>query len=88
MVDGGGHLCQDGPQLMEFAEIDAEKSPPSQLDAAVQEKCQQVMAERNKSLPAQSKNQSGTDPNQNDVQIVDRSYLQKSFKAQSETAQN
>src|SRR6202048_3929236 len=31
---------------------------------------------------------SGTDPNQNDVRIVDRSYLQKNFKAQSETAQN
>src|ERR1700683_478597 len=27
------------------------------------------------------------DPNQNDVQIVDRSYLQKNFKAQSESAQ-
>jgi hypothetical protein len=38
--------------------------PPS-MD--VQEKCQQVLAERNKSLPAQSKNQSGKDPNQNDV---------------------
>jgi len=40
---------------MEFAEIEAEKLPPSQWDAAVQEKCQQVLAERNKSLPAQSK---------------------------------
>jgi len=29
----------------------------------------------------------GKDSNQNDVQIVDRSYLQKNFKAQSETAQ-
>src|SRR6267378_4365561 len=89
IVTSAGWLdqCQDGPPSMEFAEIEAEKLPPSQWDVAVQEKCQQVLAERNKSLPAQSKNQSGKDPNQNDVQIVDRSYLQKSFKAQSETAQ-
>jgi len=45
------------------------------------------LAERNKALSAQSKRQSGKDPNQNDVQIVDRLYLQKNFKAQSETAQ-
>src|ERR1700683_578827 len=48
---------------------------------------QQVLAEKNKALPAQSGKQSGKDPNQNDVQIVDRSYLQKNFKAQLETAQ-
>src|SRR5882762_4596082 len=30
----------------------------------------------------------GKDPNQNDVQIVDRSYLERNFKAQSEAAQN
>src|SRR5882762_4872979 len=89
IVTSAGWLdqCQDGPPSMEFAEIEAEKLPPSQWDVAAQEKCQQVLAERNKSLPAQSKNQSGKDPNQNDVRIVDRSYLQKSFKAQSETAQ-
>jgi hypothetical protein len=89
IVTSAGWLdqCPDGPPSIEFAEIEAEKLPPSQWDAAVQEKRQQVLAERNKSLPAQSKNQSGKDPNQNDVQIVDRSYLQKSFKAQSETAQ-
>ena len=46
------------------------------------------MAERNKALPAQSGKKSGTDANHNDVQIVDRSYLQKNFKAQSEIAQN
>jgi hypothetical protein len=45
------------------------------------------LAERNKALPAHSGKQSGKDPNQNDVRIVDRSYLQKNFKAQSETAQ-
>jgi hypothetical protein len=49
--------------------------PPSQWDVAVQEKHQQVLAERTKALPAQSEKQSGKDPNQNDVQIVDRSYL-------------
>jgi hypothetical protein len=53
----------------------------------VQEKCQQVLAERNKALPTQFKKQTGKDPNQNDVQVVDRSYLQKNFKAQSESAQ-
>src|ERR1700733_2610171 len=89
IVTSAGWLdqCLDGPPSMDFAEIEAEELLPSQWDAAVQEKRQQVLAERNKSLPAQSKNQSGKDPNQNDVQIVDRSYLQKSFKAQSETAQ-
>src|ERR1700674_1049784 len=79
--------CPDGPPSMDFAEIEPEVLPPSQWDAAVQEKRQQVLAERNKALPAQSERQSGKDPNQNDVQIVDRSYLQKNFKALSETAQ-
>ena len=46
------------------------------------------MAERNKALTAQSGKKSERDPNQNDVQIVDRSYLLKNFKAQSEKAQN
>ena len=72
---------------MDFTEVDPEELPPSQWDAAVQEKRQQVLAERNKALPTQSGKQTGKDPNQNDVQIVDRSYLQKNFKAQSETAQ-
>jgi hypothetical protein len=34
-----------------------------------------------------TKYKSGKVPNQNDVQIVDRSYLQKNFKVQSEVAQ-
>src|SRR5882672_4762702 len=79
--------CSDGPPSMEFTEIEPEELPPSQWDAAVQEKRQLVLAERNKALPAQSGKKSGTDPNQNDVRIVDRSYLQKNFKAQSEAAQ-
>ena len=62
---------------MQFTEIEAEELTPSQWDAAAQQKRQQVLAERNKSLPAQSKDHSGKDSNQNDVSIVDRSYLQK-----------
>ena len=72
---------------MDFTQIEPEELPPSQWDAAVQEKCQQVLAERNKALPTQSGKQTGKDPNQNDVQIVDRSYLQQNFKARSESAQ-
>jgi hypothetical protein len=44
--------------------------------------------ERNKALPAQSCRKFGKDPNENNVQIIDRSYLEKAFKAQSEAAQN
>src|ERR1700728_1611209 len=89
IVTSAGWLdqCPDGPPSMDFAEIECEELPPSQWDAAVQGKCQQVLAERNKALPAQSGKQTSKDPNQNDVQIVDRSYLQKNFKAQSESAQ-
>src|SRR6202453_5261476 len=90
VVTSAGWLdqCSDGPPSMDFAEIEPEKPPPSQWETAVQEKRQQVLAERNKALPAQSGMKFGRDPNQNDVQIVDRSYLQKNFKAQSEIAQN
>ena len=45
------------------------------------------MAERNKALPAQSGNKIGKDTNENNVQIVNRSYLQKDFKTQSVVAQ-
>src|ERR1700733_8395428 len=79
--------CPRGLRLMDFSEIESEEFPPSQWNASVQEKRQQILAERNKSLPAQSGRQYGKDPNQNDVQVVDRSYLQKNFKAQLETAQ-
>src|ERR1700689_3377779 len=89
IVTSAGWLdqCPEGPPSMDFSRIKPEELPPSRWDAAVQEKCQQVLAERNKALPAQSGKKSGKDPNQNDVQIVDRSYLQKNFKTQSETAQ-
>jgi hypothetical protein len=73
---------------MDFTEINPEELPPSQWDAAVQEKHQQVLTERNQALPAQSGQKVGKDPNQNDVKIIDRSYLEKNFKAQSEAAQN
>ena len=36
---------------MDFIQIEPEELPPSQWDAAVQEMCQQVMAERNKAPP-------------------------------------
>ena len=89
IVTSAGWLdqCPDGPPSMVFAKIEPEELPPSQWDAAVQEKRQQVLAERNKALPAQCGKQSGKDPNQNNVRIVDRSYLQKNFKALSEAAQ-
>ena len=80
--------CPDVPSIMEFSEIEAEELTPSQWDTAIQDKHQQVLAERHKSIPAQPKNQFGKYPNQNGVRIVGRSYLQKSFKAQSETVKN
>ena len=54
IVTSAGWLdqCSDGPPSMEFTEIEPEELPPSQWDAAVQEKRQQVLAERNKALPA------------------------------------
>jgi hypothetical protein len=89
IVTSAGWLdqCPDGPPSMDFTEVDPEELPPSQWDAAVQEKRQQVLAERNKALPTQPGKKNGKDPNQNNVQIVDRSYLQKNFRAQSDTAQ-
>ena len=90
IVTSAGYLdqCSDGLTHIDFAEINPEELPPSRWVAAVQEKCQQVLAERNRDLPAQSIKKVGKDLNQNDVQIVDRSYLEKRFKAQSEAAQN
>ena len=77
IVTSAGWLdqCTDGPSSMQFTEIEAEELTPSQWDAAVQQKCQQTLDERNESLPAQSKNHSGKDPNLNDVRIVDRSTM-------------
>ena len=52
IVTSAGWLdqCPDGPPSMDFTEIEPEELPPSQWDAAVQEKRQQVLAERNKAL--------------------------------------
>ena len=89
IVTSAGWLdqCPGGPPSLDFERIEPEKLPPSQWDATVQEQRQQVLSEKNKALPAQSGKRAGKDPNQNDVQIVDRSYLQKDFKAQSDNAQ-
>src|ERR1700735_171800 len=70
----------DRPPSMDFTQIEPKELPLSQWDEAVQEKHQQVLAERNEARPTQSGKQTSKDPNKNDVQIVDRSYLQKNFK--------
>ena len=49
-VFGTCSQCPSGPPSLDFERIEPEKLPPSQWDAAVQEKCQQVLAERNKSV--------------------------------------
>ena len=72
--------------MVHHQKIEPEELPPSHWDAAVQGKRQKVLAERNKALPAQSDKKTGKNMNQNDVQIVDRSYLQKDFKVQSNAA--
>jgi len=46
--------CTGGSPSLDFKEIHPQELPPSQWDAAVQEKRQQVLAERNKALPTQS----------------------------------
>ena len=55
--------------------------------ALIEEKRQEVLAERNKHIPSKSNLRTKADPNENDVRIIDRSYLQKSFKAKSAAAQ-
>ena len=50
--------------VTDFAEIKPEELPLSQWDATVQDKHQQVLAEKtNKALPAHSEKQSGKDTN-------------------------
>jgi hypothetical protein len=46
--------------------------------ASVDQERQKILAERNKNIP---------DPNKNNVQVVDRSYLQKGFKAKLKSDQ-
>jgi len=79
--------CPDGPPAMDFVEIEPEELPPSQWMQLFRKSINRSWLRGIKPFPAQSGKKSGKDPNQNDVQIVDRSYLQKNFKAQSETAQ-
>ena len=55
--------------------------------ALIEEKRQEVLAERNKHIPSKSGFKTKPDPNENNVKIIDRSYLQKSFKAKSAAAQ-
>jgi hypothetical protein len=57
--------------------------------ATVQSKRQDIISERTKSLPSHFiVTRSGKkDPNQNDVKIIDKSYLFKSFKAETEKIQ-
>jgi len=68
IVTSAGWLdqCPSGPPSLNFKKIEPEELPPSQWDAAGQEKLQQVLAERNKALPAQSGNKTRKDPNQKD----------------------
>ena len=55
--------------------------------ASVDQERQKILAERTKNIPSKSlKNIS--DPNENNVQVVDRSYLQRSFKAKLKSDQN
>ena len=55
--------------------------------ALVEEKRQEVLAERNKHVSSKFGIKIKADPNENEVEIVDRLYLQKSFKAKSAAAQ-
>jgi hypothetical protein len=58
--------------------------------ATVHDKRQEVLAERNKNIPSvtsHSKGKYSQDPNENDVKIVDQSYLRHDFKAKTEAAQ-
>src|ERR1700723_2192851 len=89
IVTSAGWLdqCPDGPLPLNFERIEPEKLPFSRWEATVQEQRQHILTERNRALPAQSSKRAGKDPNQNDVRLVDRSYLQRDFKAQSDNAQ-
>jgi len=62
-----------------LAEIDTWRLPPHN-GMRLSGKASTVLAERNKGTSCTSGKKSGKDPNQNDVRIVDRSYLQKNFK--------
>jgi hypothetical protein len=54
--------------------------------ALIEEKRQKVLEDRNRHIPSKSSFRIKADPNENEVKIIDRSYLQKSFKAKSAAA--
>jgi hypothetical protein len=54
----------------------------------IEEKKQEALAKRNKHIPSNSNFKMDVDPNENDVKIVNQSYLQKSFSAKSIRDQN
>src|ERR1700734_3595959 len=63
IVTSAGWLdqCPDEPPSMDFTQIEPVELPPSQWDAAVQEKHQPRLIERNKALPTQSAKTTGKD---------------------------
>src|SRR6266536_2419017 len=82
----------DGINEVHTQPLEPEISQPGQKwKAAVRDKRQEIVAERNKHIPS-SKDQNGLrkhakDLNANNVVIVDQSYLMQSFKARSKGVQ-
>jgi hypothetical protein len=77
-----------------ITEIDKDPIQPdilqssSKWKASVDQKRQEELAQRNKNIPAQKNIKSQQlDPNENDVKVVDQSYLTKDFKAKEKSAQ-
>ena len=75
-------------------EVDKEPIQPdisqssSKWKASVDQKRQEELAQRNKNIPAQKNIKiHQLDPNENDVKIVDQSYLTNDFKAKEKSAQ-
>jgi hypothetical protein len=62
----------------------------SKWKVAVQNKRQEILANRRINIPKQKRdfNNSFHDPNENNVRVVDQSYLRRSFKAELEIVQN
>ena len=66
------------------------QQPGSKWKAAVQKKRQQILDDCKKYIPNERKLNSNNchDSNQNDVRVVDQSYLMRNFKAKSDVDQN
>lgn len=79
-----------------IAEVDKDPVEPevhnssAQWKAAVNDTRQEVLAERTKHIPVNKPgNTKGvSDPNENNVKVVDKTYLTKDFKAKSQAAQD